>query len=47
MGYEQNGIGQALKYYSITYDGRKYLESKLNEWETYSTAVANVLAFEM
>lgn len=34
MGYEQNGIGKARKYYSITYDGRKYLKSKLNEWET-------------
>ena len=28
----------------ITDQGRKYLKSKLDEWETYSVAVANVLA---
>ena len=45
--YEQDGVGKVRKYYSITKDGRKYLKSKLNEWETYSTAVANILAFEL
>ena len=43
--YEQAGVGKVRKYYSITEDGRKFLKSKLVEWETYSAAVANVLAF--
>lgn len=43
--YEQEGVGKMRKYYSITNDGRKYLKSKLDEWHTYSTAVAQVLAF--
>ncbi len=43
--YEQEGVGKMRKYYSITNDGRKYLKSKLDEWQTYSTAVAQVLAF--
>lgn len=43
--YERDGVGKVRKYYSITDAGRKYLESKLDEWETYSAAVANVLAF--
>ncbi|MBR1477310.1 MAG: helix-turn-helix transcriptional regulator [Lachnospiraceae bacterium] len=45
--YEQEGVGRVRKYYSITDDGRKYLKSKLEEWDTYSVAVANVLALEM
>ena len=43
--YEQDGVGKTRKYYSITKDGRKYLKSKLEEWEKYSSAVSNVLAF--
>ena len=43
--YESEGIGKVRKYYSITDEGRKFLKSKVNEWETYSAAVANVLAF--
>lgn len=42
--YEHEVAGKVRKYYSITYQGRKYLKSKLDEWETYSVAVANVLA---
>lgn len=45
--YEQEGVGKVRKYYSITDDGRRYLKSKLEEWDTYSAAVANVLAFGM
>ena len=45
--YEQERVGRVRKYYSITDDGRKYLKSKLEEWDTYSVAVANVLALEM
>ena len=43
--YEQEGVGKTRKYYSITKDGRKYLKSKLEEWEKYCSAVSNVLAF--
>jgi DNA-binding PadR family transcriptional regulator len=42
--YEHEVAGKVRKYYSITDQGRKYLKSKLDEWETYSVAVANVLA---
>ncbi len=45
--YEQEGVGKVRKYYSITKEGRKYLKVKLNEWDTYTVAVANVLAFEI
>ena len=43
--YEGEGVGKARKYYSITKEGKKYLKAKLEEWETYSAAVADVLAF--
>ena len=43
--YEQEGVGKMRKYYSITDDGRKFLKTKLDESETYSVAVANVLAY--
>ena len=43
--YEQEGVGKTRKYYTITKDGRKYLRSKLEEWEKYSSAVSNVLTF--
>ena len=43
--YEQEGAGKTRKYYSITKEGKKYLKTKLAEWETYTTAVENVLAF--
>jgi DNA-binding PadR family transcriptional regulator len=45
--YEKEVLGKMRKYYSITKDGRKYLKGKLEEWETYTAAVANVLAYEM
>lgn len=45
--YEREGVGKIRKYYSITDEGRKFLKSKVDEWETYSLAVANVLAFEI
>ena len=45
--YEQDVAGKVRKYYSITDDGRRFLKSKMDEWETYSAAVANVLAFEV
>ncbi len=42
--YEQDGVGKTRKYYSITNAGRKYLKAKLSEWETFTGAVAGVLA---
>ena len=42
--YEQEGAGKTRKYYSITDTGRKYLKAKLCEWETFTGAVAGVLA---
>lgn len=45
--YEQDVAGKVRKYYSITDDGRRFLKSKMDEWETYSAAVANVLVFEV
>ena len=41
--YEQETNGKVRKYYSLTKDGRKYLAAKKEEWQEYSTAVANIL----
>lgn len=35
--------GRMRKYYQITPSGRKLLEEKLDEWETYQTAVNQVI----
>ena len=43
--YEQEYLGKTRKYYSITKEGRKLLKEKTEEWEVYSGAIANVLAF--
>ena len=45
--YEQEVFGKTRKYYGITKEGRKFLEKKCCEWETYKNAVANVLALEV
>ena len=36
-------MGKVRKYYSITREGRKYLEAKTMEWKRYSKAVSSVL----
>lgn len=41
--YEMEAGGKTRKYYSITKNGRKYLKSKKEEWQTYQTAVLDVL----
>ncbi len=41
--YENEVNGKVRKYYSITKSGKKYLKSKKDEWNTYQTAVLNVL----
>ena len=45
--YEQEVSGKTRKYYGITKEGRKFLEKKRCEWETYKNAVVNVLALEV
>lgn len=42
--YEQECAGKKRKYYSITKDGRRLLETKKTEWTEYQTAVTRVLA---
>ncbi|HJA94211.1 MAG TPA: PadR family transcriptional regulator [Candidatus Eisenbergiella merdipullorum] len=41
--YENEVNGKVRKYYSITKDGRKYLKNRKQEWQEYTSAVANVL----
>ena len=43
VSYEKAGYGKVRKYYSITGEGKKYLKSKLEEWDTYTAAVSNIL----
>lgn len=45
--YEQEVLGKMRKYYSITKEGRKYLEAKQAEWQQYAKAVTGVLAMEV
>ena len=45
--YEQEFLGKTRKYYSITKEGKKLLKSKIEEWNEYSGAIANVLALEV
>lgn len=45
--YEEEVLGKVRKYYSITRDGRRFLEKKQAEWEQYAKAVTNVLALEV
>lgn len=41
--YEQEYSGKTRKYYSITKEGRKLLETKKAEWMEYQSAVTSVL----
>lgn len=41
--YELEVVGKTRKYYQITKEGKKLLNSKEEEWKEYSQAVANVL----
>ena len=45
--YEKECGGKVRKYYSLTREGRKMLEKKIQEWREYETAVSNVLAMEV
>lgn len=44
--YEKEANGKKRKYYHLTKDGKKYLNSKKEEWHEFSTAVVNVLNLE-
>lgn len=41
--YEKEANGKTRKYYSLTKEGKKYLNQKKDEWNEYQTAVLNVL----
>ena len=45
--YEQEAAGKTRKYYSLTRQGRRFLEKKVEEWKEYSAAVTNVLVMEV
>ena len=45
--YEQDVAGKTIKYYSLTRQGRGFLEKKIEEWKEYSAAVTNVLILEV
>ena len=49
--YEQESFlfqaGKTRKYYSLTRQGRGFLEKKIEEWKEYSAAVTNVLILEV
>lgn len=45
--YEQEAGGKTRKYYSLTKQGRGFLEKKMKEWREYSEAVTNVLTLEV
>ena len=45
--YEQDVAGNTRKYYSLTRQGRGFLEKKIEEWKEYSAAVTNVLILEV
>lgn len=44
--YQDNSSGKLRKYYHITASGRKQLQEKKKEWQTYQTAVSQVLDFK-
>lgn len=45
--YEYEVAGKLRKYYSLTKEGKKFLKIKKEEWQEYSSAVANVLCLEV
>lgn len=46
LAYEQEVLGKVRKYYSITKEGRKMLESREEEWKQYAQAITRVLGME-
>lgn len=44
--YDKEAGGKTRKYYSITREGRRALEQKRKDWESYVQAVSGVLAME-
>lgn len=44
--YESEVLGKVRKYYKITRQGKKELETKREAWNEYAGAVSNILCFE-
>ena len=44
ISYEKEAGGKTRRYYRITGEGMKELEQRKKEWETYSGAVAQIMA---
>ena len=43
--YEDDSTGKTRKYYHITREGKRCLQEKKEEWNTYVGAVTDVLTF--
>ncbi|MEO1769761.1 PadR family transcriptional regulator [Candidatus Enterococcus ferrettii] len=41
--YEREVNGKKRKYYQLTAAGRRFLEEKVIEWETYSSTITDIL----
>lgn len=44
--YEDASSGKKRKYYQLTDAGRRHAAQKKQEWQTYQSAVTNVLSLE-
>lgn len=47
ISYEAEVMGKARKYYGITKEGRKALERKKKEWQSYNRAISRVIGGEL
>lgn len=47
VSYESEVMGKMRKYYGITKEGRKALEKKKKEWQSYTKAITQVLGGEL
>lgn len=45
--YESEAGGKMRKYYTLTKEGKKYLKSKKEEWNIYSSTVTKILCLEV
>lgn len=47
VSYEADIMGKTRKYYRITKEGKKALEKKKEEWQSYSKAISRVIGGEL
>lgn len=47
ISYEAEVMGKTRKYYGITKEGRKTLEKKKKEWQSYNRAISRVIGGEL